>query len=73
MKEPTYACRKCGSETLIEPMEGLGICPDCCGQFDEHEYKYEPCEGHRCIHCFDTPPDNWFDLPEDVELAERLS
>lgn len=57
--EPDFKCHKCGKDTLVAPVDGPAVCPECC---EDHDYKYERGErGHFCIHCFAKAPDDWFD------------
>lgn len=57
--ELNFFCRVCGEPTVIAPADGSpGVCEDCC---EDHDYRYERGEGHRCTHCFGAPPEDHFD------------
>jgi hypothetical protein len=54
-----FKCRVCGTECAIAPqLPERAVCPEHC---EDHQYKYERGDGHRCIHCFAEPPSDWFD------------
>lgn len=54
-----FECRVCGAQCAIAPqLPERPVCPEHC---EDHDYRYERGEGHRCIHCFAEPPRDWFD------------
>lgn len=54
-----FKCRVCDAECTIAPqLPERAVCQEHC---EDHQYKYERGEGHRCIHCFASPPSDWFD------------
>jgi endogenous inhibitor of DNA gyrase (YacG/DUF329 family) len=54
-----FECRVCGVQCDIAPQ--LPERPVCSEHCEDHDYRYERGEGHRCIHCFAAPPQDWFD------------
>lgn len=70
MEPPTFKCQHCASATAIEPLESPAICPECCVKRGEHEFEYdrEFCE-HRCIHCDDSAPPDFYACDDDVGCA----
>lgn len=60
-----FACSICGEQCPISPVDGPTFCEKHC---PDHQYYYEPGEGHRCDTCFAEPPADWFDVEEDYAL-----
>lgn len=53
-----FICGRCGADTVLASADGSpAVCVDCC---EDHEYIYEPGDGHMCMHCGARPPDDWF-------------
>lgn len=55
-----FACKKCGVECPIAPVDGSGaVCENCC---EDHDYRYcRDLQEHRCIHCDKPAPLDWYD------------
>jgi hypothetical protein len=53
-----FGCKVCGEICDVSPGEGLAVCPAHC---EDHDYEYEPGDGHRCKHCFAERPADWGD------------
>lgn len=53
-----FTCFVCGGPTLCAPDEGPAYCPEHC---PDHDYKYEPCDGKRCVICSAEPPYDYWD------------
>lgn len=54
-----FRCAVCGAQTAVAPIDGPAWCFDHC---PDHDYRYEPGEGVRCIHCSADPPPDWYDV-----------
>lgn len=53
-----FKCKVCGVQCAIAPSDGSGaVCPEHC---QDHHYQYQRGDGHRCVTCFATPPEDYF-------------